>query len=212
MRRLIQALQRCICLLFAICVLKTAQGQNQPPLKIKDFAVWGGSASPGSYNSTQGVFIGNIVSITGNIGSNQLVDVKNLFKVTGNIYSGNAVSFGNFGKVNGNIFAAKSASNYTGNVIAGDYQIDFTGNLTANGKIFLKNLNGPNATTVTGQAAVPAPSSTNYSGPAPTGGIVNVLSFPVLPTMPNNTAFDNQAGTTNISTTQTISPGKYKKL
>ena len=30
--------------------------------------------------------------------------------------------------------------------------------------------------------------------------------------MPNNTAFDNQVGTTNITNTQTISPGKYRKL
>ncbi|MEP7110456.1 MAG: S8 family serine peptidase [Ferruginibacter sp.] len=76
----------------------------------------------------------------------------------------------------------------------------------------MKNQASPFVTTVTGQVAVPAPSSTNYSGPVPTGGIVNVVTLPVLPSMPNNTAFDNQVGTTNITGTQTISPGKYKKL
>src|SRR5205085_12305385 len=65
---------------------------------------------------------------------------------------------------------------------------------------------------ITGQVAVPAPSSTNYSGPAPSAGVVNTLSFPVLPSMPTNIAFDNQAGNTNITNTQTISPGKFKKL
>ncbi len=199
----------CVCLLFAIT--RDAQSQTQP-LKLTDFAVWGGSASPNSYNSSQGVFLGNVVAINGNVGSNHLVDVKNLFSITGNIYSGNAVSFGNLGKVTGNIFAAKTAANYSGNVISADFKIDFVGNLTAKGKIVLKSLGGPNATSVTGQVAVPAPSSTNYSGPAPTGGIVNIVTLPVLPSMPNNTPFDNQAGTTNITGTQTISPGKYKKL
>ena len=213
MRNLTPSLQKYICALLFICVVKIAQGQSSPTqLKIKDFAVWGGSATSNSYNSSQGVFIGNIVSITGNVGSNHLVDAKNLFSITGNVYSGNVVSFGNIGKITGNIFAAKNATNYTGNVITGDYKINFTGNLTANGKIFLKNLASPNATSVTGQVAVPAPTLTNYSGPNPTGGIINVVTFPLLPSMPNNTAFDNLVGTTNITSTQTISPGKFKKL
>ncbi|MEP7108857.1 MAG: hypothetical protein ABI760_12765, partial [Ferruginibacter sp.] len=129
MRKLTQALQNCICLLLLTCVVKIAQSQNPAlQLKIKDFAVWGGSASPNSYNNSQGVFIGNIVSIQGNVGSNHLVDAKNIFNVTGNIYSGNVVSLGNLGKITGNIFAAKNATNYTGNVISGDYKINFTGN------------------------------------------------------------------------------------
>lgn len=213
MRNVIQALQKCLFLSLFIIVVKTSQAQNTPvQLKIKDFAVWGGSVSPSSYNSSQGVFIGNIVAIEGNVGSSQLVNAKNLFSITGNIYSGNIVSLGNLGKVTGNIFAAKTAPNSPVNVIEGDYKVNFTGNLTANGKIVLKSLGGNNATSVTGQVAVPAPSSTNYSGPAPSGGITNTLSLPLLPTMPTSNAFDNQAGTTNITGTQTISPENLKNL
>ena len=209
MRNFTPAFSKLVCAALFFCQANQSFAQT---LKLTDFAVWGGSASTASFNNAQGVFIGNTVSIQGNIGSNHRVDVRNLFNLTGNIYSGNTVSFGNIGKVTGDVFAAKSAGNCTGNVISGDYKISFTGNLTAKGKIVLKNLGSSNATTVKGKVAVPAPSSANYSGPTPTGGIVNTLSFPVLPAMPNNTAFDNQAGTTNITNTQTLSPGKYKKL
>ena len=71
---------------------------------------------------------------------------------------------------------------------------------------------GSSASFVRGKVAVPAPTSTNYSGPAPTGGTTNTFTLPILPAMPANTAFDNQLGTSNITGTQTISPGKYKKL
>ena len=138
----------CAALLLFSSFQSTAQS-----LKLTDFAVWGGSASPSTYNSTQGVFIGNTVIIQGNIGSNHRVDVKNLFNITGNIYSGNIATFGNIGKVTGNIFAAKTANNYTGNVITGDYKLNFVGNLTAKGKIDLKKLTGSNASFVTGQVS-----------------------------------------------------------
>ena len=156
-------LQKVFYVFLLLCWVNAGKSQAPQTLKLSDFAVWGGSASPTTYNSSQGVFIGNIVAIQGNVGSNHRVDVKNLFNITGNIYSGNAVSLGNIGKVTGNIFAAKNAANYLGNVISGDYKINFTGNLTANGKIVLKALSAPNATSVTGQVAVPAPTSTNYS-------------------------------------------------
>src|SRR5205085_11804978 len=139
MRNFSPALPKLVCVSLFLCSVFFGKSQSQP-LKLTDFAVWGGSASPGTYNSLQGVFIGNTVAIQGNVGSNQRVDVKSIFSITGSIYSGNIVSLGNLGKVTGNIFAAKAASNYTGNVITADYKINFTGNLTANGKIVLKNL------------------------------------------------------------------------
>lgn len=200
-------------LVYATMFLGVAIHSNaQQQLNLTDFAVWGGSASSNTYNSSQGVFIGNTVAIQGNVGSNHRVTVNNLFSITGNVYSGNIAAFGNIGKVTGNIFAAKTASNYTGHVITGDYKLTFAGNLTAKGKINLKNLSGSNASFVTGQVAVPAPTSTNYVGPTPTGGFTNTLSFPILPTMPNSIKFDNQVGTKNITSTSTITPGKYKKL
>lgn len=193
------------------CLFLSLQSSAQT-LKLTDFAVWGGSASPLTYNTSQGVFIGNAVIIQGNVGSNHRVAVNNLFNVTGNIYSGNIATFGNLGKITGNIFAAKKANNYTGNVITGDYKLNFAGNLTANGKITLKKLTGSNASFVKGIVAVPAPTSVNYIGPTPTGGYTNSVAFPQLPSMPNNSNFDNQVGTKVVTASEIISPGKYKKL
>ncbi len=191
-----------------LCLGNFAKSQVTPQtLKLTDFAIWGGSASPDSYNSSQGILFENNVIIQGNMGSNHLIDVKNNFTLTGNIYSGNRISLVNNITVTGNIFAAKKASNLQGDVISVVNNGIFKGDLTANGKITLKNINK-----ITGQVKVPAPTATNYSGPVPSGGIVNTFTIPELPLMPNNTPFDNQVGTTNITTTQTISPGAYKKL
>jgi hypothetical protein len=210
MRNFTPALQRVF--YFLILALSVNIAKSQTTLKLSDFAIWGGSASATSYNSSQGVFLKEKAKITGNIGSNHLIDVKENFSLTGNIFSGNGIFLKENTIITGNLFANRAASNFSGTLIIGKEKTDFKGNLTANGKIVISNLSGSNQSYVRGQVAVPAPSSTNYSGPAPTGGIVNTFTLPVLPLMPNNTPFDNQAGSTTISNTQTISPGKFKKL
>jgi hypothetical protein len=212
MQRLTLSLQRgIICALLLICLVKIGNGQAQT-LKLTDFAIWGGSASASSYNSSQGVFLKEKAKITGNIGSNHLVDTKENFTLTGNIFSGNGVSLKSSAIITGNITANKTATNFSGNVISGNIKSDFKGNLTAKGKIVVVTATGSSASFVRGQVAVPAPTSTNYSGPVPTGGTTNTFTLPVLPTMPANTAFDNQVGTATITGTQTITPGKYKKM
>ena len=133
MRNFSPALYKSACLVLLLYSSIVGKSQTTQPLKLTDFAVWGGSASSNSYNTTQGVFIGNTVGIQGNIGSIHRVDVKNIFNITGNVYSGNIITIGNLGKITGNIFAAKAASNYTGSVITSDYKIEFNGNITANG-------------------------------------------------------------------------------
>ena len=193
-------------LLFCLANVANSQVTSQP-LKLSDFAIWGGSASPTSYNSSQGILFENNVIIQGNIGSNHLIDVISNITLTGNIYSGNRVALKNNIAVTGNIVAAKKATNVQGDIISMVNNGVFKGDLTANGRISLINNNK-----ITGQVRVPAPTATNYSGPVPSGGVVNVFTIPELPLMPNNTPFDNQAGTTNIVTTQTISPGSFKKL
>ncbi|MGI8582580.1 MAG: MBG domain-containing protein [Chitinophagaceae bacterium] len=90
--------------------------------------------------------------------------------------------------------------------ISGNNSDTITGNLTANGEISLRSGK------ITGKVAVPPPANTNYTGPAPSGGVVTTFTLPTMPTMPNNTPFDNQVGTANITNTQTISPGIYRKL
>ena len=204
MRKLTQTLQQCTYLLLFICVAKIAQGQN-PPLVLKNFAIWGGGASPSPYISTQGVFINNNVNIQGNIGSNHLVDIQINLTLTGNIYSGNRVFVKNNAAITGNIFANRMGTTLSPSISGGTNNV-ITGNLTANGKITL--LSGQ----VTGRVSVPAPTTTNYSGPVPTGGVGTNFTLPVMPSMPNNTPFDNQGGTINITNTQTISPGIFRKL
>ncbi|MGK2863138.1 MAG: S8 family serine peptidase, partial [Chitinophagaceae bacterium] len=201
--------QRNVFVLLFICLVSANQIKAQAPqnLKITDFAVWGGGAAANPFNNTQGVSLENKVTITGNIGSNHKVDIKGKSNIiNGGIYSGNGVVLGNDNTITGNISGNRAGANYPNPVISAGTKLTITGNLTANGMIDIKS------GTVTGQVAVPAPSGTNYTGPTPTAGIINNVALPVLPLMPNNTPFDNQVGTTTISNTQTIQPGKYKKL
>ena len=52
MQRLSLPLQKgIIYVLFFICLGKIGYGQQAQTLKLSDFAIWGGSASPTSYNS-----------------------------------------------------------------------------------------------------------------------------------------------------------------
>lgn len=184
-----------------------SQNSNPPVFNLTDFAVWGGSASPTNYQSAQAVTINNNIKITGNIGSNHLVSVKNDFKLTGSIVSFNGIIANNNAAVNGNIFAVKSAANYTGNVVSVNNGAKIVGNLSANGKVVFKNNNS-----IAGKVFVPAPTNSNYSGPSPSAGFSNTLSFPVPPAMPNNTPFDNKVGTETVSNTRVLIPGMYKKL
>jgi hypothetical protein len=195
-------LVRIICTVLLICGKQVVTAQN---LKLTDFAIWGGGALPNPYNSAQGVFIKNNANIQGNIGSNHLIDVKNNFTLKGNIYSGNSVGFGNGATITGDVFANRMGTSVSP-TISGGNNGTITGNLTANGKISLSSGK------ITGKVAVPAPANTNYTGPAPTGGVVTTFTLPTMPIMPNNTPFDNQVGTTNITNTQTISPGIFGKL
>jgi hypothetical protein len=207
-------LQKIFYAFLLLCWVNIGKGQTPAAqnLKLADFAIWGGSASPDSYVSSQGVYIKIKASVQGNIGSNHLVEIKENFKLTGNIFSGNGVSLKPSAIITGNITANKKAANFTGNVISGDLRSDFKGNLTANGKIFIKTASGTDASFVRGQVAVPAPTATNYSGPLPTGGIIPDFTLPILPVMPTNTPFDDRVGTANITNTQNVVPGVYKKL
>ncbi len=90
--------------------------------------------------------------------------------------------------------------------ISGNNQSTITGDLTANGTINLRSGE------ITGKVAVPAPENINYTGPAPSGGVTTTFTLPIMPSMPNNTPFDNQVGTAIKKNTETISPGKFLKL
>jgi cytoskeletal protein CcmA (bactofilin family) len=209
MRWFFPVFQKCCFLLLLIIVVKTGQGQTAINLKIKDFAIWGGSASPNPFNGSQGVILKNTANIVGNIGSNHLVEIKNNLTLTGNIYSGNKIDLGNTAKITGNIFANRLGTTLSP-IIGGGNNLTITGNLTADGKITL------GSGIVTGQVAVPAPASNNYKGPNPNGGFAATFILPAMPQMPGNNSFDDQVAASNVNTNITsskpISPGVYRKL
>ena len=210
MRNSSPALQKLVYVFLLLIWGTIGKGQTTQTLRLTDFAIWGGSGPSNPYTNTSGVFITNAAKIQGNIGSNHLIDVKNDFKLKGNIYSGNIFNMKNNAKITGDVFTNKLGTNLNP-ALSGGNSDTVVGNLTANGKIAISSGK------LTGKVAVPAPSNTNYSGPAPSAGFTNTLSFPVLPSMPTNTPFDNQVAA-NISSnnitnpTTPLSPGVYRKL
>ena len=64
--------------------LTLLQRINAQQLKIKDFAVCGGSAPANVYNNKQGVIILGNTTITGTVGTNHLIDVRKDLTLKGN--------------------------------------------------------------------------------------------------------------------------------
>jgi len=196
------SLIRVVTLLGIISIFMFGAATAQP-LKITDFAIWGGGGLPLSFNSAQGVFINNNAFINGNIGSNHVVSVANNTTVKGNIYSGNIIRFGNAASVTGNLFAERLGSPAVAAITFGNVAV-INGNLSGNGKVTVAN------GSKTGSVSVPA--ITDYAGPTPSAGINTTVTQPLLPVMPGNTPFDNQLGTVSVTTTRSISPGLYRKM
>ena len=189
------------------------QSLSAQQLKIKDFAIWGGSAPAATYTPNQGVFILGNTNITGTVGTNHLIDVKKDLTLKGNFISGNGISFAGKNVVTGNLTANRLSTLYSDTAIKSYNKSDFIGNLIANGKINIKTNSGTAASTVTGKVSVPAPSINNYTGPTPTGGINNAVNVPGLPVMPANTNFDNSTGgTLDIIAPGILTPGIYRNL
>src|SRR4051794_10809279 len=92
--------------LLLFLIAQSAYGQQ---LKVKDFAIWGGSAVVSSYKSNQGVFLSPQVNITGTIGSNHQIQGKKSLTVKGNIVSGNQIVLSDENKIQGDIIAFKKA-------------------------------------------------------------------------------------------------------
>jgi hypothetical protein len=199
---------------FALNLLTTFQGfsQSGQTLSIKDFALWGGGAPANNYNPNQGVSIRNGSIINGNVGSNHFIQIRNTVRISGNVYSGNGVSFSVGTQTTGNVFGYKLSPAFKDTAIFASVKSRFLGNLTSNGLIHIQSTRGDRLSIVSGTVSVPAPSTVNYKGPNPAGGVNNNLVFPDLPIMPANTPFDNQVGTQNIISSRVISPGSYGNL
>src|SRR5215470_13150762 len=187
MRRFALTRKKAYYVFLILCLAKIGKSQTTTQtLRLQDFTIWGGSAPANSYISSQGVVFNNSAVIQGNIGSNHLINVKNNLTVTGNIYSGNLISFTNNAKITGDIFANRSGTSLNPTIAFGSRDT-IIGNLTANGKITFGTYGN-----ITKQVAVPPPTSSNYTGPAPSGGFTNSLTLPTMPVMPDNSPFDGQ--------------------
>ncbi len=193
-------------LIVFVSLLSIHAGAQQ--LNITDFVLFGGNGNcPGGPGQSVApspgcaVQLGSSTSIQGgSIGSYTLVKSTGNATVTGNIYSGGTVVLANSNTVTGKITAANTA-NSTATILSVGSSANLGGNIDVKGKIII------GGGTVSGR--VTHPSGTTYSGPAPAGG--NVTGTPTLPTLPQMPVITNfpAYGSTNISSTQTITPGSY---
>src|SRR6476619_3959140 len=103
MQKILSCSVRILFTLLLTCTGTVLMAQN---LKLSDFAIWGGGASPNPYNNAQGVFITNNANIQGNVGSNHLINIANNLTLKGALYSGNNIIFGNNAIITGNMFAS----------------------------------------------------------------------------------------------------------
>ncbi|HET7118358.1 MAG TPA: hypothetical protein VFI29_17815, partial [Hanamia sp.] len=177
-----------VLILFAIFQIPAvSSGQN---LKISDFVLFGNNVQIASSSTISG----------GIIGSNTLVKSTGNLNFTGSINSGGNIDLANNNVISGRITAANS-DNLSGTILSVGSGASIGGNIDVNGNIVI------GGGTVSGQ--ITQPPSATYSGPVPGGGnITGIPNLPVLPAMPAINIFPD-AGTLNISSTKTITPGAY---
>ncbi len=187
-----------ILLLIVFEIPAVSTGQN---LKISDFVLFAGNENCtgcgvqfGSANNVKGGFTGSYTSIK--TGAN--------FSINGSIFSGGTVELSSNTVITGNISAANSQS-VKGAVLSAGPKATVNGNIDVNG-----NISFGSSGKVTGTVTHPA--GTFYQGPNPSGGnVTGTPNLPPLPALPAITDFP-KAGTQNISSTQTITPGAYGNL
>jgi hypothetical protein len=206
------------------CLLSTNVLFSQQT-NITDYVIFGGQKKTTIPAQTAPLAPGYAVQIGptniiqgGSIGSYHLVkSTGNLTLGTNsnptNIYSGGIIQLVNSNIVTGKITAANQ---YTlpsplpaGSTIlsvgsSATLGSNSGGNIDVNGSIVI------GGGSVLGKVTIPNPLATyTYSGPAPAGGLVRAApTLPLLPALPDPKTFP-AAGSTNISTTKTISPGSY---
>jgi len=183
---------------------------------ITDYAVFGGAqncvgpgqTAPGSLIGISpgcGVHMGVGSVINGNVGSYHIVEANGGVTINGNIYSGGIVNLANSDAV-GSITAADMDAR-GGNVIHTGSAAHISGNLDANGDIFV-NTNG--SSFVTGFVRN---DPFNYAGPLPGGGVGGAAVLPALPVMPAITPFTCPIiSIDNVTATRIISPGFYNNM
>ncbi|HOS48933.1 MAG TPA: S8 family serine peptidase, partial [Bacteroidia bacterium] len=137
------------------------------------------------------------------IGSNVLVKSTGSSTMTGSIRSGGTVVLANSNTIGGGIVANNNGLQ-TGTSISVGSSAKISGNINANGNIVVSR----------GKVfgSVTHPTGTTYTGPTPSlGNIIGTPTLPAIPSLPTPAVFPS-AGATNITTTQTITPGSYGNM
>ncbi|MEO6453878.1 MAG: hypothetical protein ABIN97_07405, partial [Ginsengibacter sp.] len=188
----------------------SANSQSPSQLSIKSFAIFGGDINASLTDTTRaGVELASNVSITGrgSIGSQSFLIFKNQVNTDGNIY-GSTAFIGTSFRLNGGSISVLNRQNFgEPDVLSVGSLSDFRspGNISVNGNTQIVN-NGTVAGLVT------HPYGTFYNGPAPGNGeSFTTPIFPALPVLPDTLTLP-AAGTTTISSTQTITPGNYRSI
>jgi hypothetical protein len=186
-------------------VTLTTRSQSTPGLA--DFVILAGNGGPGTTapaSGQYGVQVGSSITITGgSVGAYSLVQTTGNASIFSNIYSGGWVSITNSNVIGGRITAANPANSFNPALLIGS-STNVSGNIDVNGNIVI------GGGTVSG--AVTHPTGTTYSGPVPAGGeFIATPSIPVLPAFPGIASF-SAAGTTDITSSQSIGPGSYRNV
>jgi hypothetical protein len=188
----------CIALLLSL----TALNSNAQVTNLSDYVMFSGNGGAGTTapgSGGYGVIFGSSSTITGGaIGSYSLVQTTGGAALSTNIYSGGKVILANGNSVSGRITAQNTAS-LSGNILQTGSGAVLSGVIDVNGNINIQS----------GTVSGPVHVTGTYTGPTPTSlPITNTPSFPTMPVFPAATVFP-AAGATNITTTQTITPGNY---
>jgi hypothetical protein len=178
---------------------------------INNYVLYNGNGTiPGATSSVPAapgyaVQLSSSTTINGNgfIGSSHLISTTGTSVIRAGMYSKGKITLSNSNTVFGNMSAENSVTP-SGNGIQTGSNAQITGNINANGNITIGggSVNG-SVTRVAGST---------YSGPVPTGGnTIGTPNLPGLPALPTPVVFP-AAGTTDITTTTTISPGSYRNM
>ncbi|MBK9318443.1 MAG: hypothetical protein IPM91_06205 [Bacteroidetes bacterium] len=178
---------------------------------INNYVLYNGNGTiPGATSSVPAapgyaVQLSSSTTINGNgfIGSTYLIQSTGNSVIRAGLYSKGKITLSNSNTVVGNMSAENSGSQ-SGNGIQTGSNAQITGNINANGNITISggSLNG-SVTRVAGST---------YNGPVPTGGnTIGTPNLPGLPALPTPVVFP-ASGTSNVTSTQTISPGSYQNM
>lgn len=196
-------------LLLSGIIILSSRLYAQQPTSSRDYVLFGGGLNCPAQGQTTPATPGCAVQIgpsttivSGAVGSYSLI------KTTGtatfrNLYSGGKVELANGNNITGEISVANN-QNATGTILTIGSGGAITGNINVKGNTV------NSGSSVNGSVTHPA--GTTYSGPLPAGGnITGTPTLKLMPALPPVLTFP-AAGTTNITSTRTITPGAYKDI